>query len=231
MKDGPRKRNNRKGRGESEEEERNREKRCATIADLLVAGKTGRELATAMEVYDGDPGRGRTDHAIAASNAQKGNGRSPGRVPTGPIAPTLVNMATEDVGSPLRSPECLEEVKPLIGDDSRFDVSLTAMFKRSSSAPAPHVRGDPSQFHRASQSPVPIRRDSFSATPSSFAGMQHVSRLHGAAGGHEATTRSEFKMESLADTSYAVSDSVSSMQSFVPGLPEPHFPLQRTGII
>ena len=52
VKDGPRKRGNRKGRGQSETEERSREKRCAKIADLLVAGKTGSDLAAAVKEYD-----------------------------------------------------------------------------------------------------------------------------------------------------------------------------------
>ncbi|KAI1787963.1 hypothetical protein LXA43DRAFT_1097755 [Ganoderma leucocontextum] len=175
VKDGPRKRGNRKGRGQSEKEERSREKRCAKIADLLVAGKTGSDLAAAVEMYDCETGRGRRpkdEGAIASVGlpqvAREGDGRGVPAVGEdvkfGPVmgqpvpnahAPTLT-IATDGL-----------DVKPLAprsAIDGFFKVPLTAMFKRSSSAPAPRARTPTREVPPF----LSHRRDSFSAAPSSF---------------------------------------------------------------
>ncbi len=177
VKDGPRKRGNRKGRRQTEMEGRRSEKRCAKIADLLVAGKTGSDLAAAVELYDCETGRGRRPKdggagagAIAGVELPQVQSEGDGRllpavaedVKAGPVvgqpvpnAPTLA-IATDGL-----------DVKPLAprsAIDGRFKVPLTAMFKRSSSAPAPRARtptGEASPF-------LNHRRDSFSAAPSSF---------------------------------------------------------------
>ena len=174
VKDGPRKRGNRKGRGQSEKEERSREKRCAKIADLLVAGKTGSDLAAAVEQYDCETGRGRRlkdEGPMEGVDLPKiqcgGDVRDiptaeadvkvpPAVNPNVPSTPTL-NIATDGL-----------DVKPLgtrSAVDGRFKVPLTAMFKRSSSAPAPRARS-PATRARA---PSSHRRDSFSAAPPPFA--------------------------------------------------------------
>ncbi|KAI0823474.1 hypothetical protein BC628DRAFT_509146 [Trametes gibbosa] len=143
VKDGPRKRGNRKGRGQSEKEERSREKRCAKIADLLVAGKTGTDLAAAVEQYDCEVDRGRKPKEEA------------GGVSVGPPLKQRRVGAREDVrahaadtmrGSDAVPNEFVAEgaaakgAVPRTSADGRFGVPLTSMFKRSSSAPAPRAR-------------------------------------------------------------------------------------------
>ncbi|TFK85993.1 hypothetical protein K466DRAFT_566274 [Polyporus arcularius HHB13444] len=168
VKDGPRKRSNRKGRGQSEKEERSREKRCAKIADLLVAGKTGVDLASAVEQYDCEVGRGRKlkDEGANASVPQVQGDIHDGvtvntNVKVQPaVAPHLPSTTPLAIFT-----ECVD-VKPSTprsAVDGRFKVPLTAMFKRSSSAPAPRARTPAEQ-----QLVAGPRRDSFSAAPPSY---------------------------------------------------------------
>ncbi|TFK46484.1 hypothetical protein OE88DRAFT_1739376 [Heliocybe sulcata] len=144
VKDGPRKRNNRKGRGEAEEEERSREKRCAKIADLLAQGRTGSDLEVAIQEYD--------RHAKEDGGA---NGRRSGMGRQGSKEKAhTFRQGGVDIGPPIKREDVAEQradVKAFQGErvcqtpdpssDVRFMVPLTAMFKRSSSAPASEVRG------------------------------------------------------------------------------------------
>ncbi|OSD05026.1 hypothetical protein PYCCODRAFT_1465477 [Trametes coccinea BRFM310] len=168
VKDGPRKRGNRKGRGQSETEERSREKRCAKIADLLVAGKTGTDLAAAIEQYDCEVDRGRKPKEEMASEAVA-------RVQTERRVEQVVDVkvhAADTTQTPTVSAAPNAAETPIakgVGSrssaDGRFKVPLTAMFKRSSSAPAPRARApSPSLQNIAAQ-----RRDSVCAVPSHFA--------------------------------------------------------------
>ncbi|KAI0628673.1 hypothetical protein C8Q77DRAFT_1220828 [Trametes polyzona] len=143
VKDGPRKRGNRKGRGQSEKEERSREKRCTKIADLLVAGKTGTDLAAAIEQYDCEVDRGRKPKeeadgvSIAPAPQEK-------RVVGGEHvkvhgADTMHSPDTTPVPS-VGQGAVVKGAAPRNSTDGRFKVPLTSMFKRSSSAPAPRAR-------------------------------------------------------------------------------------------
>ncbi|KAH9887952.1 hypothetical protein C8Q73DRAFT_655792 [Cubamyces lactineus] len=182
VKDGPRKRGNRKGRGQSETEGRSREKRCAKIADLLVAGKTGTDLAAAIRQYDCEVDRGRKPkeellgEAVAQMQVQvqvqgercvgveKDVKVHAGNTPQASRAASIPNAA-----------ECADTTKSLgtrssssssPSGDGRFKVPLTAMFKRSSSAPAPRARAPspPDMQQIAAQ-----RRESVCAAPPYFA--------------------------------------------------------------
>ena len=146
VKDGPRKRTNRKGRGEAEKEERSREKRCAKIADLLVAGKTGADLEVAIEEYD-------CAHGGTQAIKKEGSGLlvvqfaenvTPATEPaqsqaqaTIPAHASPAIQATPVDKAPRKQSRSLS---PEAAHDSRFKMPLTAMFKRSSSAPAPSTR-------------------------------------------------------------------------------------------
>ncbi|PIL22996.1 transcription factor [Ganoderma sinense ZZ0214-1] len=236
VKDGPRKRGNRKGRGQSEKEERSREKRCAKIADLLVAGKTGSDLAAAVEQYDCETGRGRRPKDEGASaSVGEGVGAGAGALASvelphvlgegtgcgGPAVAEGVNdnvKASPVVGLPVPSASALTvatdglDVKPLAirsAVDGRFKVPLTAMFKRSSSAPAPRARTPSGELPAF----LSHRRDSFSAAPSSFSRATSFN-----ASGATREEMAEVGFGSAAapckGVGHAFADSVSSIQSF-----------------
>lgn len=158
VKDGPRKRNNRKGRGEAEEEERSREKRCAKIADLLAEGKTGADLEAAIREYD----------LGAGANGGKGNSKVAARTRTGQGKPL---PAVQVVDSSVKREDVVDHQnvatrRAFEGDRAcqtpdpfaeRFRVPLTAMFKRSASAPISDVRAsqDNSSPYTYEGSPMP----------------------------------------------------------------------------
>ncbi|CCM04391.1 uncharacterized protein FIBRA_06567 [Fibroporia radiculosa] len=162
VKDGPKRRANRKGRGEAEKEVRSREKRCARIAALLVEGKTGSDLEAAVKEYD----------SVAKEASQV---KEEGSVPPEAATPTPGELQDANVGSRAAQTEPTVEVgppkptesdsllphKPVDGggtparapgrvSDARFNVPLTAMFKRSSSAPASHTRNSIAYFDDSS---------------------------------------------------------------------------------
>ncbi|THH21596.1 hypothetical protein EUX98_g8344 [Antrodiella citrinella] len=141
VKDGPRKRTNRKGRGEAEKEERSRDNRCAKIADLLVAGKKGADLQVAIEEYDCKNGGG-------PNIKKEGSGVMFVQFAEGYQPPEQVVDATQSLASPtalpVPQPPMVDNVSrkqsrslsPDAAHDIRFKTPLTSMFKRSSSAPA-----------------------------------------------------------------------------------------------
>ncbi|KAI0765900.1 hypothetical protein BD413DRAFT_606065 [Trametes elegans] len=165
VKDGPRKRGNRKGRGQSEKEERSREKRCTKIADLLVAGKTGTDLAAAIEQYDCELDRGRKpkEEAVGVSVTQA---QVEERVDT---AEDVKEHVADTMQSPSTAPVSF------IAESPNLKIPLTAMFKRSSSAPAPRARASSPGLQRINAQ----RRDSVCAGPPYFA---RASSLGGFAG-------------------------------------------------
>lgn len=221
VKDGPRKRGNRKGRGQSEKEERSREKRCAKIADLLVAGKTGFDLAAAVEQYDCETGRGRRpkDEGAAASaglpQAQiEGVGEAcgaPAVAEDTKASPLVEQQLVPDAPALTIATDGLDVKPPAPRSavDGRFKVSLTAMFKRSSSAPAPRARTPTGELPPFSSH----RRDSFSAASPSFSRATSfgTSRPLG-----EEIAEVGFGSAAAAckGTGHAFVDSVSSIQSF-----------------
>ncbi|KAI0715925.1 hypothetical protein C8T65DRAFT_738360 [Cerioporus squamosus] len=225
VKDGPRKRGNRKGRGQSEKEERSREKRCAKIADLLVAGKTGVDLASAVEQYDCEEGRGRKlkdegasvgvpqvqggmQHCVTVNADLKVQPAVAPQVPTS--TPLAIFTECVDVKPPA----------PRSAVDGRFKVPLTAMFKRSSSAPAPRARTPAELQHIAAP-----RRDSFSAAPPSYPRATSFDSAGVAHGDIQGTGFD--RGASREGTGHASPDSVSSFRPFNLGVAAPALILPR----
>ncbi|KAI0641453.1 hypothetical protein C8Q79DRAFT_929948 [Trametes meyenii] len=167
VKDGPRKRGNRKGRGQSEKEERNREKRCAKIADLLVAGTTGTDLAAAIQQYDCEADRGRKPKEEGGvSVVQARGGRRVGSVQDvkAHVVDTMQSVTSGAVDSAAETPD--QKISDSRSSaDRRFDVPLTWMYKRSSSAPAPRARAPSPDMQQA----VAQRRESVCGGPPYFA--------------------------------------------------------------
>lgn len=163
MKDGPRKRHNRKGRGEAEKEVKSREKRCAKIADLIVAGKKGLDLEAAIQEYDHEHGvsvKTKEEEPSAGTNAKIDRQDMKDVTVSGPEAPS---PARNDVGDATLQSSTFVPMRsktPNVASEVKFKVPLTAMFKRSSSAPAAQKRGVGRQYHSAG------RRASLSAVPS-----------------------------------------------------------------
>ncbi|EGO04043.1 hypothetical protein SERLA73DRAFT_69833 [Serpula lacrymans var. lacrymans S7.3] len=156
---------NRKGRGEAEVKEKSREERCTKIADLLVEGKKGIDLEDAVKKWEHDL----TQHFGVKASGEKcrevektlhvglGGDNSPGNFKE------AIEAALEGVDTGLTSSCVLGETKDIYEavnarahdekahirarcktpdaiPDSRFKVPLTAMFRRSLSAPAAHNR-------------------------------------------------------------------------------------------
>ncbi len=166
VKDGPRRRNNKKGKGEAEKKVRNREKRCDKIADLLVAGKKGSDLEAAIEAYDcetgGEPKVAEEGCTVLVMKMQSCNQPTPRDPNVGERPHGYIPVATtpESHYAQCDEPRVLT---PNPANDARFKTPLTSMFKRSSSAPASYTRkyGD-----AVSDVRYVGRRDSFSvATP------------------------------------------------------------------
>ena len=148
VKDGPKRKNNKKARGEADKKSKNREKslRCEKIADLLVAGKTGLDLEAAIRKYD-------DENEDKLKVKEEGCTIFPMKAQENlPVAQGLSTPAVEFndhvqfhsasdaqnlVGNPLKF-----EVRdvPQVDHDSRFCTPLTSMFRRSSSAPASETR-------------------------------------------------------------------------------------------
>lgn len=147
VKDGPKRRSNKKGRGEAEKEERSREKRCAKIADLLVAGKKGVDLEMAVEEYDCKTGGGTKVKeegygVLVVKMPEDAKDSVPVEDPEHEIQVAREERSAQDAGLRQRADGTEARSKtPGPAFDARFKVPLTAMFKRSSSAPASHLRG------------------------------------------------------------------------------------------
>ncbi|GBE88803.1 predicted protein [Sparassis crispa] len=149
VKDGPKRRSNKKGRGESEKEQRNREKRCAKIADLLVAGKKGLDLEAAIKEYDCNAGGGVKvkEEANAVVTMEIAAEEKVTKISAG--VQSQVRFATEQ--GPIQDADFCQDSGSLTAPcltsfDANFKVPLTAMFKRSSSAPASHTRNSSGYF-------------------------------------------------------------------------------------
>ncbi|KAI0687534.1 hypothetical protein C8Q76DRAFT_263885 [Earliella scabrosa] len=219
VKDGPRKRGNRKGRGQSEKEERSREKRCAKIADFIVAGKTGLDLAAAVEEYDCEVGRGRkpkdegTVMGVPQVQSQtRDAGNATADVKVQPVEGPRSEHTTPSLTLAIECAD-VKSVSPRSATDGRFKVPLTAMFKRSSSAPAPRAR-TPGELQNVA---VP-RRDSFSAAPPSYARASSFDSSGGLRGDIAGTV---FDSSASREGTGHAHDSVSSIQPFSPGVAAP----------
>ncbi|OJA10993.1 hypothetical protein AZE42_09146 [Rhizopogon vesiculosus] len=161
VKDGPgianRRRSNqstKKSRGDAESKKKNKSKdeRCSMIADLLVEGKTGAELECALRNWEN--GIGREVGAVKGAVNREGEdgfeggdeGGWGGALPS-TIACDHHHMESvqplEDLYHSTHNTELnidgRDQPRCKTPPDDRFKVPLTAMFKRSLSAPATHV--------------------------------------------------------------------------------------------
>ena len=196
VKDGPKRRNNKKARGEAEKKVKNRERRCDKIADLLVAGKTGMDLEAAIEKFDHE-----NEDALKTEDA--GCGVFAMKVQEQVPAPSVDEPGVEVLKNNAQSPGAVHiQDRPVSlpgtrdttphTSDARFCTPLTSMFRRSSSAPAVHARVPLGETH-----PMPYlgRRESFSAVPSTEAVRTHSAPPYGL--GHEVATRVEHKVDAM----------------------------------
>ncbi|EED78094.1 predicted protein [Postia placenta Mad-698-R] len=220
VKDGPKRRVNKKGRGEAEKEEHSREKRCAIIADLLVAGKTGSALEAAIKEYDCTAGAatkikeesvGGADAPVSRQEEAKAQ------------SPATVEVPIEHPSSakPARKRADTADVRPMTPDpafDARFKVPLTAMFKRSSSAPAPHTRsGTGSGYFDARKFALVAHGDLAAAGASWAANVPYTNYPIAPPGKHEDAPRADNLVGTASDgTGAARAGGVSVAQPLIP---------------
>lgn len=138
-----------------------KEERCAKIADLLVEGKKGLDLAAAVKEWEGDAdGRKSGEKKHKAPTVDGGeeceqHGKQGGvlltdvQVDMGSASPVPIQDSPSPIPSntttvppfPTASARCTRCRTPDPGaPDIRFKIPLTAMFKRSLSAPAGYSR-------------------------------------------------------------------------------------------
>lgn len=154
VKDGPRKRGSRKGRGDAEEEEKNRQKRCTKIARLLEEGMKGAILEDAVREYDRETGP-----AVEIGKKEGRQSRKKAKQPIKVESPEELPVIQEEKTIRTRAQS----------QDIRFTVPLTNMFKRSSSLPAVTTRGaspdaltgTPQSISVATPSPCPTPSTGF----------------------------------------------------------------------
>ena len=129
VKDGTKKRTPKRGRGEVEPEERNRQKRCAKIASFLEEGITGEMLENAVREYDREAGPILKDETkLSATRRTRNSVRQ---------EPPQVKKEAETLhlGPGTVRPRC-----QTLSPQNSIQVPVTGMFKRSSSLPAPLKR-------------------------------------------------------------------------------------------
>lgn len=129
VKDGTKKRTSKRGRGEAEPEEKNRQKRCAKIASFLEEGITGEMLENAVREYDREAGPILKDETKLSATRRTRN-------PNRQERPQVKQEAeTVRLGPGTVRPRC-----QTLSPQSSVQVPVTSMFKRSSSLPAPPKR-------------------------------------------------------------------------------------------
>lgn len=176
---------NRKGKGDGEVKEKSDEKRCAKIADFLVEGKKGLDLEAALKEWEGNS----TNGDEVKGDEVKGETKAVNESEHGNVAEgvghklettkarlgqdkAIVLMSqdahniTNDIGARDKADIANNSAKsrcltPEASPDLRFKVPLTAMFKRSLSAPASQMRS-PAQ-NTFSSSVQATRRGSFAS--------------------------------------------------------------------
>ncbi|KAL4079804.1 hypothetical protein J3A83DRAFT_4085878 [Scleroderma citrinum] len=153
VKDGPspnRRRHSQSGRktrprGESNANKKSRDERCAVIADLLVEGKTGVDLEHAVKKWE-DKNRGEEISAdVERSEGHMGEGEHKNE---GGILDAVEGGRTQTRS---QTPDAV---------DTRFKIPLTAMFKRSLSAPASQSPENHQQHPLPSHTHTQVRQDS-----------------------------------------------------------------------
>lgn len=195
VKDGPKRKNNRKARVEVDKKVKNREKRCDRIADLLAAGKTGADLEKAIEKFDHE-----LEDGLKVKDEGCGVFATKPQESVPPLGAGNVLNDVGEVGNLKSCEESLEASCPVSPPETcetshdscntRFCTPLTSMFRRSSSAPAAHTRpavGDTT----LPNAPYLGRRESFSSF-SCYSDQQLPPALPGGVG-HGVDTRVERK--------------------------------------
>ena len=154
--------NSRKSKGDTEPKEKSDELRCAKIADFLVEGKTGMDLEAALKEWESSP----QDSRVPAGRSGVVRGKGANKKERAKVVQTAVKRtpdgihdnSKDDTLVTVQQPSAIVNVAEAIAHtygadtaaprsvspDARFEVPLTAMFKRSLSAPAPKT---PSFLH------------------------------------------------------------------------------------
>ncbi|KIJ59979.1 hypothetical protein HYDPIDRAFT_117889 [Hydnomerulius pinastri MD-312] len=214
VKDGPeapnRRRNSqggRKARGDSAgKKKKSGDERCSMIADLLVEGKTGLDLQDAVKRWEDGAGREAATKTNSMAEERNGNERGDEQIEVAVANEPkshekIISDCIRDHATTAYPPGSIQagddehriypqarSQTPDAVPDNRFRVPLTAMFKRSLSAPAAHT--SPSN-----QITSHARHDSFGSvfanvtydtldsplsacSPSSFNGEHHEDIAH-----------------------------------------------------
>ena len=143
--------NSRKSKGNAEPKVKSNELRCAKIADFLVEGKTGVVLEAALREWESSPKDVRVPVGRSGVVKVKGaNKKERAKVVRTTAADGIHNNSKDDALATIQQPSTTVSVAEVIATtyradiaaprsvspDTRFEVPLTAMFKRSLSAPA-----------------------------------------------------------------------------------------------
>ena len=131
VKDGTKKRTSKRGRGEAEPEEKNRQKRCAKIASFLEEGITGEKLENAVREYDREAGPILKDETKLSATRRTRNSERQER-PQAKIEAEVIRPG----------PGTVRPRSHTLSPQSSVQVPITNAFKRSSSLPAPPKRNE-----------------------------------------------------------------------------------------
>lgn len=145
VKDGPKRKANKKVRGAADKKVKDREKRCDRIADLLAAGKTGADLEKAIAKFDheSEDGLKVKDEGCGVFAAKPQESVLPPETGTVQNDVSMVGEPKScegpfEASCAVSLPEACEPSHD--ASNPRFCTPLTSMFRRASSAPAAHTR-------------------------------------------------------------------------------------------
>jgi hypothetical protein len=199
VKDGPKRKSNKKARGEVGKKFKDKEKslRCDKIADLLAAGKTGLDLEAAIQKYDHEnEDQLKVKEEGCTVFAMKSQESLPATK-----SDSLPGLDCKDHlqffdAQPSQCPAINLSESPSwsqASSDTRFCTPLTSMFRRSSSAPATDVRIPVGEIAPPGL-PYLGRRESFSLPfPNDVQRTASLPPLLG----HEVATRVERKADAM----------------------------------
>ena len=172
------------------------DERCAIIADLLVEGKTGLDLEDAVRRWEDSTSRrvaGRNGPCRDGTGTAKEDGDEQREVAVASEVEKVISTKSaevpainDDPGSIRATPPPTRAQTPDGSHDDRFRIPLTAMFKRSLSAPAAQSSPNPISSHQRHSSldsvfanvSYDIVDSRQSVCPSSFNGEQTEDLAH-----------------------------------------------------
>ncbi|KAG9308225.1 hypothetical protein JVU11DRAFT_12242 [Chiua virens] len=199
VKDGPqasnRKRGSQAGRkvkgNSANKKAKSGDERCAIIADLLVEGKTGVDLEDAVRKWEDSTGKGSNGQSGACRGGTGRKGRDEQQDPAAAVNEVKINgevMSTKagDIPTPPGPQFQTRAQTPDATHDDRFRIPLTAMFKRSLSAPAGQSSPEQTSSHHRHNSldsvfanvSYDIAESPQSACPPSFNGEETEDLAH-----------------------------------------------------